>query len=240
MNFYTNFFDLWKYPPPAWTGALHIDFMTWQDVRNIFSARMLKFLSREYKIHSYTAQAIAHAVFDRMSDYRLHYHTPVHVLAIFDFAKMHDINLLPWEELAIWFHDSVYDVNNVFGDNERLSADFMYAMMRPYVKDAYDANAAIVQTSCHMEPTCPERYAKVLDLDMCGFAAPRDVQKVITECIRKEYDTDLTTFNQGRKKFLEKLISKGPIYRTAEFAKFEPLAQENIRLDLEELNASAV
>jgi len=233
FNFYDEWFDIRLKNPPVLEASVH----------SVFTYRMEKFLMNSYNMRFTLSHAIADATFARMSDLSLHYHTPVHVLAIFDFAAKHGIKLQPWEELAIWFHDSVYDVNNIPGDNERLSADFMYAMVRPYVKDAYDASAAIVQTSCHLEPTCPEKYAKILDLDMCGFATPRPLHKTITQAIFEEYHycgATLTTFNEGRKKFLSKLLAKGPIYRTAAFAQFEPLAQENIRLDLEELDAGSV
>jgi len=192
-------------------------------------------LVNSYLLNANKSNAVANSLFDLMSNKNLHYHTPIHVLAMFSFAKQHNIALNDYEQLAVWFHDAVYEPNQ--NNNEEYSAK----LMRIYLKGMPEYHlekieTLIMATSRHLSPDVDVKFHKILDLDLCGFSLDRDNYNKITECLRKEFAVDEKKFNAGRKSFLYNLISKGFVYRSPEFDRFEPLAQENIRLDLKELN----
>lgn len=228
MKLHENFFDL-NDPVSKEQGLTG-----W--VKRQFINRCSEFLLKvcSTKLSS-TSEAIAAALYARMSDTCLHYHTPVHVLSILDFAKDHQIYLTLWEELAIWFHDAIYyRFTPNSGVNERYSANFMVALLEPNLSNVEQdlAYRAILETSRFMEVQTYPEFEKILDLDVCSFAWERPIYDRVTECLRREFGP---SFDQGRKAFLKNFLKKGFVYRTKEFAPFEPLAQENIRKDIEDL-----
>lgn len=193
----------------------------------------------ELKIPNSTACVIANCLAERMSDHKLYYHTPVHILSIFDFAKRNNIELEDYEKIAIWFHDAIYDTYKPFGQNELLSADFMKALLTPYlsVELIDDVHRVICETANHLDQDTYPPANKVLDLDIFTFCTTPKNLDFITECIFKEFQPiERTLFNQNRKKFLQSLIKKGYIYRTDLFReKFESLAMDNITKEIESL-----
>lgn len=229
MTYDKNFFDL-NSQHSAENGLL---------LKSEFISRCSLFLETQHICKS-TAEAIAESLFARMSDRKLHYHTPVHVLAMLDFAKNNEITLEPWEELAVWFHDSIYDVNQPFAQNEELSAKFMKIMVSPYFSNAVlpieTSFNAIIATANHLHvDQVNQLYHKVLDLDLSSFSSPRENYNRTTEALFLEYPIERKAFDKGRKKFLTELNNRPKIYLTSLFEQFESKARQNIALDLEEL-----
>ena len=142
-------------------------------VEKTFHYHFTDFLQTIWAVPSITAEAICNAVLARMLDKGLYYHTPVHVLNMLWFASEHDIALSPTEELAIWFHDSVYVPTAPKGKNEQLSALFFEAMMWPFVDldEAAEVIGIINETAKFLEKDIDPNYAKILDLDLCSFLA---------------------------------------------------------------------
>lgn len=183
-------------------------------------------------------QAVAEYLYTNMSKGNLQYHNPVHVMCMLDFAKKHNIFINQVDELAIWFHDSVYWPQATGGKNEQDSAEFMTSCLHTIVNHHQLSVAAnrILATAKHLEATADSLDTTVLDLDLCSFSFDREIYIQVAGYIQKEFDyVERTKFLEGRKKFLESLISKGFVYRSEAFQKFEAKAQENIRLDLAEL-----
>jgi predicted metal-dependent HD superfamily phosphohydrolase len=232
-NYYDNFVDINDLNPSK-LRELNVEFQT----------RFQKFVCKAFKVPKSTAWSIGESLFTRMLDRRLAYHTPVHILAIFDFAEMHKIELLNWEELALWFHDSVYEATADKGVSELCSADFMKACMSPYLtcdKNCLDRDllndvyAGIRMTENHLEGIIPPKFHKILDLDLAGFAMKPESYKKTAVLLRKENShVSDEAFEIGRKKFLQKLLSKGFIYRSDMFRiQFENIALSNVQSDLE-------
>jgi predicted metal-dependent HD superfamily phosphohydrolase len=207
-------------------------------IENQFVIGCADFLHENYQIDHEASYAIARCLFSRMSDTRLHYHTPIHVLCMLDFAQIHNIPLSAPEILAIWFHDAIYEPNAQSGQNEEQSKLFMESLMAvagpDYQDHILDAGAMIRATAKHLETGLNPNWETVLDLDLSGFSYGLKQSKVVTKAIRDEYPqyTD-AEFNVGRKQFLKQLIAKGFVYRTPLFKeKFENIALANIQEEL--------
>lgn len=236
MTYDKNFFDL-HHNHSAVNGFSFIAF------KSEFVSRCSLFLGTQ-RICKSTAVAIAESLFARMSDKKLHYHTPVHVLAMLDFAQNNEITLEPWEELAVWFHDSIYDQTSsergLFGQNEKLSAQFLKALVEPYFFEEHLllSVSAIEATAHHLTPQYViPTFHKVLDLDLSSFSSPRENYNRTTEALFLEYPIERKAFDKGRKKFLIALNNRPKIYLTELFEQFESAARKNIALDLEELGS---
>jgi len=179
---------------------------------------------------------------------QLRYHTPVHVLSMFQFHKKildegaGDVyDLTPAEQLAIWFHDSVYVPGAGEGENEYNSVTFMNAMMQPFIKDKDQlahASELIGETAYHMtnqelmkEEDTDNAWAVIMDLDLCSFCFEYEDFSRISGLVGKEYEGIYPPeeYEAGRKKFFEQMLAKGFIYRTPFFRqRFEEKAKENL------------
>jgi predicted metal-dependent HD superfamily phosphohydrolase len=229
-DYYSNFFDIQ-------VAKAHFDTME-EDFFKSFYA----FLVDEMKVPSPAAMSIQEAVFARMIDETLHYHTPVHVLAMFQFYEEKvknqpggfELNLA--QKLAIWFHDSVYYFPSKPHVNESASVSFMDAMMCPFdsyaaVKD--QATQIIIGTGYHLDKWVGNEVVdQILDLDLNNFSLYKDEHRLTSQCVKQEalHFYSKTDWENGRKQFLEKFLTKGFIYRTTFFREhFEKMALENAR-----------
>jgi predicted metal-dependent HD superfamily phosphohydrolase len=185
----------------------------------------------KYGINYNTADAIANSLLARMSDRRLHYHTPVHVLSMFQYAKENKIPLEKHEELAIWFHDAIYIPGAVEGQNEYESLAFMRSLLGSFIdnEELIKAGHIIKATAKHLEIDVDAACHKVMDLDLISFTFPN--QQLITDCIWKEHSHLCMEekFHQGRKAFLKKLSDKGFIYRSEPFLHLNATILDQIR-----------
>ncbi len=197
----------------------------------------------ELTIPQQSALAIANALYARMSDENLFYHTPVHVLCMFQFAQEYSINLSKAQQLAIWFHDSIY-VPNAPYENEENSSLFLHSMLSSFLKTQElkeilkEAEAIVNATAYHLESLYASNIPGaelVLDLDLCSFSFDYPIYDYVGTLIRKECPTisDLE-FEKGRRNFLNKLKEKGFIFRTKYFLEnFESKALENLSKTLD-------
>lgn len=229
-------------------------------VHGDFVSNLSQFLHDQYKINKNTATAIAESLYHRMADKSLCYHGPVHVLSIFSFAIQHGIELEPWQQLALWFHDAVYDPTAESGDNESSSIVFMTALLAQYTEDGWAATQqsedgdlqkatnGIEATALHLTPEdiCPRifevpavdipKYLLLLDLDICNFAWDEENFMASGQAIAEEFIPihGEEKYEAGRKDFLKKLKAKGTKnFHSPEFAQFEEIAQRNLTKAIE-------
>jgi len=223
----TNFFDFLSAPA-----------LVKQHEEDRFISTCANFLKNKYNVNEDAAYAIAHCLFARMNDARLHYHTPIHVLSLFDFADDYQIHLQNHDKLAIWFHDAIYEINSAECRNETSSVDFMIALLQDYLdyNDYIKAAYIIEDTTMHLEPLKHNSSDLVLDLDLSNFAYNREMHNVANQAVRKEYSQySDQQFATGRLNFLKKFLNKGFIYRTPLFKdQFETIALTNIEEDIKE------
>lgn len=184
------------------------------------------------------AEAIGRSLLGRMSDARLRYHSPLHVLSMLSWAERHGIELAPWQELAVWFHDAVYKPRSVPGDNEALSARLAGAMLTGFLGNAELARVqrGVRATGLHLKRSVPADVAIIIDLDVCSFAWDRTNFLASSLALAEELVPVVGQqgFRAGRRKFLAELLAKGFVYRTRLFReRFEQSARDNILYLLE-------
>ena len=200
MNCYENFFDI--------NDVTHFERAV---LKAKFISAVVDILETDTTMNNNTAYATACSLYERMSDSQLHYHTPVHILAILEFAKMNYLDLKSWEELAIIFHDAIYEPTVHDGVNENCSAIFAQAMLQPYITDeAMDkVYCAILATADHLLTTTDPEFNRILDLDICNFSMHRQNYKMTSSLVQKEYAVGSREWKKGRKEFLTKFLAKG-------------------------------
>ena len=129
-------------------------------------------------------------------------------------------------ELALWFHDVVYDPQ--CKDNERQSVDF-------FKKRAGDAPVTariagmILATETHQADDPETQW--LLDLDLAILGSGPSAFAAFEQAIREEYRAyPDAEYLPGRRRILEGFYNREKIYRTAHFAKkYEARAKENIK-----------
>lgn len=219
------------------------------EVRVDFILNFAEFLKNEFDVPENTIKSIAWSVYCRMGAFCLRYHTPAHILSIFQFHEKllnegagSDYELDSTEQLAIWFHDSVYVPLAGEAENEYNSALFMNAMMQPFVEDKNIlARAAeiIGATAYHLSTeTVDPRIDFILDLDLCSFAFDYPNFEKASNLVTLEYQAKYTPdeIKSGRKHFLETMLERGFVYRSPiMLEKYEEKAKENLKKMIESL-----
>jgi len=168
-----------------------------------------------------------------------HYHTLRHVndcLEDFERVRLFAINGAA-VELAIWFHDAVYDSRAT--DNEERSA----ALARQCLEEARVARG-ITDSTCKLilatrtHDTSLDKDAGVMvDVDLAILGKPEDRFHEYEFQIRQEYSwVPDKTFAAGRAEILSRFFSRPRIYSTDWFFDhFEGPARRNIARSLEKL-----
>lgn len=171
------------------------------------------------------------------------YHTPKHIehcLTQFDLV-VGEMESPDAVEMAIWFHDLIFDVN--VDDNEVQSA-------RRFVELANHSMNAEFKTRVYdlIMVTAPPRLPNtgdqkfMLDIDLSSFGLPWDDFVRDSIAVRQESprlsDAD---FFPGQRAFLESLVSREHFYFTDFFrSRIEETARSNIYRHLENLNGQGV
>jgi len=167
-----------------------------------------------------------------------HYHNQQHIaecLAEFDGAR-HLAQQPAAVELALWFHDAVYDPKA--GDNEEQSA----AMARNCLETGGPSRLAatvsdlVMATKSHSTEAGPDAALMVdVDLSILGQGEQRFVE--YESQIREEYrSVPKLIFNFKRAEILERFLARSRIYATDFFAaKYEQQARRNLEDSIRQL-----
>lgn len=134
-------------------------------------------------------------------------------------------------ELAIWFHDYIYDVTFLPEVNELLSAEFFkeFAGEINMDEDIVSEIVGLIMSTTHIE--VPDSLIKqvICDLDLLGLHGLDywyNKQKVYSEYTKVFTDDE---FLEGRLVFLDMMINKDTIFHTGLFKKhFEKTARYNL------------
>lgn len=169
---------------------------------------------------------------------RRHYHNLAHVAALLRHADAHCAHLSHAHvvELAIWFHDVIYDTQS--GGNEVASAAVASAAMQAMRVDAGIASQVercILATIHHAvtDKDVPD-LPLFLDFDLAILGAPRDVYQQYRAAIRREYEwVPEQDYRTGRAKVLRRFLDRPALYFTPWMAsRFEASARYNLRSEL--------
>lgn len=197
-----------------------------------------RLLMESLHCETYYVNSICTSLFNAMLSEKVYYHTPVHIMSIFDFAEAKMVDVSYSQQLAIFFHDAIYRPGSKF--NEENSIKFMKALLAGCGVNGYvieEAVKYIEATALHLSDNVfDDNIQLVMDLDMSGFSSTTfDTQNAMIELEfcqpnLEHYGYTVEQFLKGRMDFLQKLNSKKNIYRT-EFMvvnKYETLARNNL------------
>jgi predicted metal-dependent HD superfamily phosphohydrolase len=134
-------------------------------------------------------------------------------------------------ELALWFHDAVFDPE--FTDNERRSADLArsYTVQAGLPEERAERIHALVMATHHrMRPTGDARV--MVDIDQAIFGAKPLRFREYDQQIRQEFaHIPEYLYRVKRKRWLARILERSRVYSTERFYKaFERSARENISL----------
>jgi len=136
-------------------------------------------------------------------------------------------------ELAIWFHDAVYD--GKASDNEIKSAELWTRKMALFLDDEplEWGRRAIMATIDHL-PNTDADIQLLLDLDLAPLGLSYEAFKADTAAVRQEYThVSDEVFKDGRRDFFCSLIKRSRIYGTDFWhERLENQARSNIRREI--------
>lgn len=168
-----------------------------------------------------------------------HYHARQHLeecLAQFDAAI--DLAVAPGEvELALWFHDAVYDPRG--SGNERLSADWaarelaLCGMGEQVIRRVDE----LIMATCHTASPNgqDQQLLVVIDLAILGASPERFAE--YDRQVKAEYAwVPEALYEAKRKEVLSGFLAHGSIYNTARFRdRYEAQARANLRGAIERI-----
>ena len=133
-------------------------------------------------------------------------------------------------ELAIWFHDVIYEYGAK--DNEDLSAkafrEHANGYMLPEMVDRVDE---LIIATKHTGKAQDEGVAYMVDIDLSGFGLPWNGYLADSDALRHEAPPEVTDekYYSGKLRFLGELKSWDSLFQTEHFRqRLEATAQENI------------
>jgi predicted metal-dependent HD superfamily phosphohydrolase len=179
----------------------------------------------------------------RYAEPHRHYHTPDHVehcLVEFDVACEHmdDPDAV---ELAIWYHDIVYDVGT--NDNEQRSAELFKARAAGMSEQRVSAVYDLIMVTVHAELVPATRdQGFMVDIDLSSFGMPWERFLEDSVAVREEYQhLSDEEFYPKQRDFLAALMSRDHFCFTPFFrARHELRARQNIVRYLEGLEAKGL
>jgi len=166
-----------------------------------------------------------------------HYHNLQHLEELFRLllpfeSKVEHPQAVYW---AIFFHDIIY--KSLRKDNELKSAELADVALKKLEVDTEIIQltySLILATKDHhaMIPSNDFRY--FLDADLAILGADWKKYETYYKAIRQEYrHVPNILYRRGRKKVLQHLLQKAPLYDTPEFfERFEAQARANIKMEL--------
>lgn len=172
------------------------------------------------------------ALLDAYSEPQRHYHTLQHLdecFAHFDALKQlaeHPVDI----ELALWFHDSVYDVHA--HDNEARSATWAdRALLAAGLPgDACARIHALVMATCHDALPASNDARLLTDIDLAILGAEPARFAEYERQIRLEYaHVPAALFNTRRREILQAFLERARLFHTpALHERLEPAARRNL------------
>ncbi|MFC4995383.1 hypothetical protein [Rubritalea tangerina] len=136
-------------------------------------------------------------------------------------------------ELAIWFHDIIYDSRRA--DNEDSSAALLTHFIRGHALET-EAIALIMATE-HKEASGMRSEEIICDIDLSILGATPETYTNYATAIRSEYDwVDPETYQQKRTQVLNNFLQRENIYHTEHGRNaWQAQAQSNLQSEIKQL-----
>jgi predicted metal-dependent HD superfamily phosphohydrolase len=185
----------------------------------------------------------------RYRESQRHYHTLSHLEMMFaEFTEFLKKNFMITNasaeviEMAIWFHDAVYDPKR--HDNEEKSADLFrhFAKRAGLLTNFCERVVSAILATKHDKPLSGRegnRDHKILcDLDLTILGQPEDIFDRYESQIRQEYDwVPEQDFVKGRSAVLQSFLDRKSIYSTKFFReKYQEQARRNLTRSIAQLS----
>lgn len=233
QNYVEDFFNIHAEDTDEKFEILQFDFLT----------HLGKFLIKIGMDHD-IAPNIAESLFRTMTHRKVHYHTPIRTLAIFQFsdriAKAAKIKrtLENWEELAIWFHNAIYYPN--FSSNATASARLMESYLAGTNVNKTDLKrsiSAVKVLGSPLEKDVSPEHCYIMDLSLSNYCLPEKTYRTCANLLTKEYSPYFSkeNFIKKRIEFLSALSCKDKIFHTPYFSCFEEAVRKRILVEIESL-----
>ncbi|MEO1436540.1 MAG: hypothetical protein AAFV80_13460 [Bacteroidota bacterium] len=141
-------------------------------------------------------------------------------------------------ELAIWFHDAIYDPSSK--TNELDSSALMRQALESFIPESMVLKCAnLIDSTARHHPRSSDRDIRFfLDMDLAILAAPEPLYYTYTISVREEYKQYTNAvFIPGRKAVLQHFLDRPSLYFSAPFQQqLEASARANLTKELESLN----
>ena len=181
---------------------------------------------------------------DAYSEHHRHYHTLQHLdecFARFDECPVRTDHANEIE-LALWFHDAVYDPHR--SDNEEQSAQWARTEASRFGidADAVERIHGLILATKHNVAPATEAAKVTVDVDLSILAAPEERFDDYERQVRAEYSwVPGFLFRRKRKEILESFLARPAIFQTAYFqAKYETAARHNLQRSIRALSAPRI
>jgi predicted metal-dependent HD superfamily phosphohydrolase len=179
------------------------------------------------------SDALARELLGRWREPHRNYHTVAHLAAMLAIVRER-----PVVELAVWFHDAVYDPRAA--DNEEASAVLAERSLTAVgaAQGTVAEVARLVRLTATHDPR-PDDHAGALlcDADLAILAADPAGYDAYAAAVRREYaHVPDEVFRAGRAAVLRRLLDRPALYRVVpERAEWEPRAHANLTRELSTL-----
>lgn len=188
--------------------------------------RLMASLGFPEEEHSYAELVSAY------SEKHRHYHTVEHIdHCLRELDSAIELANEPAEvELALWFHDAVYNPNR--SDNEQKSAEWACALLERHraSSDRIERVRTHIMATRHEAPATTLDSQLVVDIDLSILGTSEADYARFDEDVRKEYRwVPSMIFNRKRAEILASFLARPRIYSTGMFfEKYEAQARRNI------------
>ncbi|WP_027892810.1 hypothetical protein [Calidithermus chliarophilus] len=158
------------------------------------------------------------------------YHNLFHLEALFAALEPHPVREKAALELAVWFHDAVYDTTR--NTNEEESAALAARALEPMGRELARRVSGMVLATKHHRSDDPTTRL-LLDADLSILGAEEAVYRRYSRAIRQEYAwVPPEVYREGRLRVLHAFLSRPQIYVTPAFAGLEEVARANLRHEI--------
>ncbi len=183
------------------------------------------------------ADSIYFKIVERYSEKQRAYHNGSHVAhCLEEFDEIKGFLNNPVEvEIAIWFHDSIYETTS--HENEEESAQWAGEEMKKAGagEDSIRIVRDLILATKHHDAQQDSDAMYFLDIDLSILGSTPEVYMEYEKSIRKEYQwVPSSVFHQKRNELLASFLNRDRIFSTEFFrAKYEERARSNLETAIE-------
>jgi predicted metal-dependent HD superfamily phosphohydrolase len=172
-----------------------------------------------------------------------HYHTAEHIDACLLNLDRSALQIEhPHEvELALWFHDAVY--NPLSKNNELESANWAESFLSENraTSDAIQRVQALIMATVHDAPALTKDASLLIDIDLAILGVQPQAYETFEKAVRKEYRfVPAFIYRKKRAEILKQFLSRERIYQNEPFAsQLEAQARINLTQAIDKLESRA-